>query len=139
MTDLLNVFPWSIQRRIIDYAHHLVQAELMQSYTWRKLNYIKHLRENGEYKFAEFVNDAFRFRDVQFITGFEWNWYEWGLRKIYNGERVWMWIIESTDTYTILQWFKKIYKFKYRKYGFTSVNDYINNSMYDSIDITNEV
>lgn len=126
MLNILSSFPWNIQRKIIDYINNPILIEVKSKYTRNKLTYIAHLRENGELKYARFVNDAFKFKDVFYMPEIEWSWFELALRKVYNGERPWLQIIPTNYAYTFIEWLKKISKFKYAKYGFTSLTDYMN-------------
>lgn len=126
MAHILTLFPWNIQRKIIECIHSPMRIELKEKYTHRKLSYIAILRDNGEFKYAKFVNDAFKFREVAYIKEIEWNWYEWGLRKVYNGECPWLQIIPTQHTFTFIEWLKKVAKFKRVKYGITSLTDYVN-------------
>lgn len=124
---MISNLPWEIQRNILSFnikydLHKELKKKIQTFFMVKSLN----IRDNN---FRKFIQDCIDLDDLERnphddIRTIEW--YNWMIKKIYNGERPWKYI--SPRYYDLIIYLKKCHKIRFqcrKKYGF-SIFSWIN-------------
>jgi hypothetical protein len=116
--------PWVFQRKIIECSasRKLLHIELQKLH---ELAFVWNVSRIEDRKFARFVKKAFLSIVAPLVTGRDWNWYIWILKKIYNGQKVWYWIEPVAETEAMITWLMDTYRIK-KTFGIVSLEDLMN-------------